>query len=90
MRALRNELVGKVLEVERRHGGLEEIIPLISGERSEKAWESGDVDGVPLAVGQSIGLIKEIVSCRELLEMMVRDAEQTLNEIHRRLQGGVS
>jgi len=87
MRALKNELVSKVLEVERQHGGLEEIIPLISGKRSEKAWENGDVDGVPLAVGQSIGLIKEIVSCRELLEMMVREAEHILSEIQRRLRG---
>jgi NAD(P)H-dependent flavin oxidoreductase YrpB (nitropropane dioxygenase family) len=87
MRALKNELVGKVLEVERQHGGLEEIIPLISGKRSEKAWENGDVDGVALAVGQSIGLIKEIVSCRELLEMMVREAEHILSEIQRRLRG---
>jgi nitronate monooxygenase len=87
MRALKNELVSKVLEVESRQGGLEEIIPLISGKRSEKAWENGDVDGVPLAVGQSIGLIKEIVSCRELLEMMVREAEHILSEIQRRLRG---
>ena len=87
MRALKNELVGKVLEVEKRHGGLEEIIPLISGKRSEKAWENGDVDGAPLAVGQSIGLIKEIVSCRELLETMVQQAEHILSEIQRRLRG---
>jgi len=87
MRALKNELVSKVLEVESRHGGLEEIIPLISGKRSEKAWENGDVDGAPLAVGQSIGLIKEIVTCRELLETMVREAEHILSEIQRRLRG---
>src|SRR4030042_5195820 len=82
MRALKNELVGKVLEVERRQGGLEEMIPLISGKRSEKAWEIGDVDGVLLAVGQSIGLIKKIVSCQEILETMVREAEQILSNIH--------
>jgi NAD(P)H-dependent flavin oxidoreductase YrpB (nitropropane dioxygenase family) len=90
MRALKNELVGKVLEVEGRHEGLEEIIPLISGKRSEKAWENGDVDGAPFAVGQSIGLIKEIVSCRELLEMMVREAERILSQIQQRLHGGDS
>ena len=87
MRALKNELVDKVLEVERQHGGLEEIVPLISGKRSEKAWENGDVDGAPFAVGQSIGLIKEIVTCRELLETMVREAEHILSEIQRRLRG---
>jgi NAD(P)H-dependent flavin oxidoreductase YrpB (nitropropane dioxygenase family) len=87
MRALKNELVGKVLDVEKQHGGLEEIISLISGKRSEEALENGDVDGAPLAVGQSIGLIKEIVSCRELLNTMVGEAEQALNDIHQRFQG---
>jgi nitronate monooxygenase len=86
MRAMKNELVHKVLEVEARHGSLEEIIPLIGGERSQKAWESGDVDGAPFAVGQSIGLIREIVSCRELLEKMVRDAEEILVNTRRRLR----
>jgi nitronate monooxygenase len=87
MRALKNELVDKVLEVERQHGGLEEIVPLISGKRSEKAWENGDVDGAPFAVGQSIGLIKEIVTCRELLETMVREAEEILAKIQKRTKG---
>jgi len=86
MRALKNELVGKVLEAESRHAQLEEILPLISGQRSEKALESGDVNGAPFAVGQSIGLIREIVSCRELLEKMVRDAELILKQTQRRLR----
>ncbi len=86
MRALKNELVNKVLEVEARHGGLEEIIPLISGERSEKAWVNGDVDGAPFAVGQSIGLIKEIVSCRELLDGMVSEAEKIISDVQRRFR----
>jgi len=90
MRALKNELVSNVLEVEARHGSIEEIIPLMSGERSQKAWENGDVDGAPLAVGQSIGLIKEIVSCRELLDTIVREAEETLANVQRRLQGAGS
>jgi nitronate monooxygenase len=84
MRAMKNELVGKVLEVEKRHGGIDEIIPLISGQRSEKALESGDVDGAPFAIGQSIGLIKEIMSCKELLETMVKDAERILKQTQQR------
>jgi len=87
MRALKNELVHKVLEVEARHGSIEEIIPLISGERSQKAWQDGDVEGAPFAVGQSIGLIKEVVSCRELLDRIVRDAEEILANVHKRVRG---
>jgi NAD(P)H-dependent flavin oxidoreductase YrpB (nitropropane dioxygenase family) len=85
MRALKNELVSKVLEVENRRGGLEEILPLISGQRSEKALETGDVDGATFAVGQSIGLIKDIISCRELLETMIGDAEKIVGDLYNRL-----
>jgi NAD(P)H-dependent flavin oxidoreductase YrpB (nitropropane dioxygenase family) len=86
MRALKNELVNKVLDVENRKGGLEEILPLISGQRSERALESGDVGKAAFAVGQSIGLIKEIVSCRELLEKMVRESEYILAQTQKRFQ----
>ena len=59
----------------------------MSGERSQEAWENGDVGGAPFAVGQSFGLIKEIVSCREVLQTIVREAEETLANVQRRLQG---
>jgi len=85
MRALRNELALKVLEIEKEHGGLDEILPLMSGRRSDKAWSSGDVNSAPLAVGQSIGLIKEIVSCQELLDKMVRDAQRILTQVQTRV-----
>ena len=77
-RALVNEVIGEVLEVEQRGGGLEELIPLISGQRIKQAWETGDLEMAPLMVGQSIGLIKDVPSCRELLEGMARECAETL------------
>lgn len=74
-RALKNELARQILEVEARGGGLGELMPLLAGQRAAQAWQTGDVDGAALMVGQSIGLIKEIVSCRDLIEGMVREAE---------------
>jgi nitronate monooxygenase len=87
MRTLRNAQVERVLEVEARKGGLEEIIPLIAGERQSKAWETGDVDSSPLPVGQSIGLIQGIVSCEELLSSMMREAAEILAEVQKRFAG---
>ena len=47
-----------ILETEARGGGLEEIIPLVSGERVLKAWETGDVnaaiDGALRQVGRPV------------------------------------
>ncbi len=87
MRVLKNEQARKVLEVESKGGGLDEIIPLMSGEQAMSAWESGDTERAPLAVGQSIGLIHDILPCREIMEGMVRDAEETLTKAGQRVLG---
>ena len=80
-RALRNETVECVLETEAKGGGLEEIIPLISGERVQKAWETGDVSAAPMMVGQSIGLIHSIPTCAELLKDMMQEAVACINTV---------
>ena len=90
MRALRNPQVEKVLEVEARQGGLEEIIPLIAGERQSAAWETGDVESSPFPVGQSIGLIEDVVSCAELLSKMMREAEDILTRVQQSFSAGVA
>lgn len=79
-RGLMNKVLGEIAAIEERGGGLKELIPLMSGERIRKAWETGDVDNAPLMVGQSIGLIRDIPTCRELLETMAREAAQTLRK----------
>jgi len=77
-RGLKNAVIQQILEIEARGGGLGELIPLLGGLRVKGAWESGDVDYAPLMVGQSIGLIKDIPTVKELLERMVREAEAEL------------
>ncbi|NMD33335.1 MAG: nitronate monooxygenase, partial [Firmicutes bacterium] len=79
-RALKNELTRQILEQEKKGAKIEEIIPLLAGQRSLKAWQTGDVEDAPLMVGQSIGLIKEITTCAELLQSMVNDARAILEK----------
>lgn len=86
-RVLRNPVAEQVLEIEARGGGLEEIYPLIAGQRTEAAWQTGDVESAPLYVGQSIGLIKEVLTCQELLEGMVQEAEVILVRMQEALGG---
>jgi NAD(P)H-dependent flavin oxidoreductase YrpB (nitropropane dioxygenase family) len=90
MRALRNAQVDKVLEVEGRSGGLEELIPLIAGERQKAAWESGDIDCSPFPVGQSIGLIQDIVTCEGLLSTMMREAGEVLARVQEQFAGDLT
>jgi NAD(P)H-dependent flavin oxidoreductase YrpB (nitropropane dioxygenase family) len=85
-RALKNRLVEEVLAIEARGGGLPEMIPLLSGSRIKEALEKGDVSCAPLMVGQSIGLIRDIPTCRELIERMVVEAEACLERTRRMIR----
>jgi nitronate monooxygenase len=81
-RALKSRVIEEILAIEARGGGLKELIPLLAGERIKDAWEKGEVQDAPLMVGQSIGLIKGVLSCRELMEGMVGEAEETLRRVN--------
>lgn len=74
-RALKNQLAEQVLELESKGGGLAEMIPLLSGQKARTAWETGEVDNAALMVGQSIGLVKEVTTCAELIQSMVKEAQ---------------
>ena len=78
MRTWKNEAARKVLDIEERKGTMEEIFNIISGDKANKLLEQGDVESAPFAIGQSTGLIHDIVSCKEAVERMVKEAEETL------------
>lgn len=85
-RALKSRVIEEVCAIEERGGGFEEIIPLLSGQRIKDAWETGDVDYAPLMVGQSIGLIHDIPTCRELLDRMAKEAVDHLSKARNLVQ----
>ncbi len=78
-RTLKNELSTRILEIEKQGGSINELGPLIGGQRMKTAYEqTGDVNDLAFMIGQSVGLIKDIVTCQELLDGMVKEAEQIL------------
>ncbi|HOU76872.1 MAG TPA: nitronate monooxygenase [Syntrophales bacterium] len=85
-RGLKTKVLEEVCAIEKRGGGFAELIPLLSGQRVKQAWETGDVDYAPLMVGQSIGFIKDIPTCRELLDRMGREAAVCLDRAKNLLQ----
>jgi nitronate monooxygenase len=72
-RALTNAVVREINKVEAADGGLEEMMPFMSGKRSKKAWVNGDVDLGVMTVGQSIGRISDIPTTAEMLEQMAKE-----------------
>ncbi len=80
-RALKNALVDEVLKLEAQGAKFEEVFPLLTGQRVKQAWIDGDVDNAAFMVGQSIGLIKRVVSCQQLLDNMVSKAEAAIKRV---------
>jgi len=80
-RAIKNKIVEQVLDVESRGGGLEKLIPLIAGERVKAAWATGDVDSAPMMMGQSVGLVRDIPTCQELIERIVAEAQAEVERV---------
>ena len=84
-RALMSKVIEEVIAIEEKGGGLEDLIPLISGVRIKEAWENGDVNYAPLMVGQSIGLINNITTVKELFETIAKDAEEYLAKASKKI-----
>jgi len=78
-RAIKNQVVRDVLDLEAKGCGLEQLIPLIAGKRVKEAWETGNVDIAPMMMGQSVGLVHDIPTCRELIDRMAAEAERELS-----------
>ncbi|MDD2620507.1 MAG: nitronate monooxygenase [Syntrophomonadaceae bacterium] len=78
-RALKNNLVKQILDIE-EHGKTEELWPLLSGQMVKEAWQTGDVNEAAFYVGQSNGLVNDVLSCSQLLDGMVKQAEQILRD----------
>ena len=76
-RALRNEITRKYLELEGEGASLEELELLAVG-GLRKAVVEGDVKSGSLMAGQIAGLVKESMSCEELIRKVISEAEALL------------
>lgn len=91
-RVLRNQVSDEVVSIERRPGGCEfkDIQPLVSGQRGRAALQSGNVNAGLVWAGQTVGLVKDIPTCGELLERMVADCRAALAGASGRANGAAS
>lgn len=74
VRALRNEMTKKYLELENNGAGFEELELLTLG-ALRKAVVEGDVKNGSVMAGQSAGMVKEAMSCKELIDKLVRETD---------------
>ena len=75
--------MNKIAMVEKEGGDLSELLPLISGERARQVWKDGNAEMAMLTIGQSIGRINDIPTVTELIQRMIKEAQETLqNSMH--------
>jgi len=78
MRAIRNKALEKVEELEGRGATLEELAPVISGERGRVALLEGDVDAGIVSCGEAIGLIDDVPTCKEVIDRIISEAKEII------------
>lgn len=79
VRSLRNKMTKEYLRLEKEGAGFEELEKLGLG-ALRKAVVEGDVVNGTVMAGQIAGLIDREMTCREMIEEMMRQAEMLLNK----------
>jgi len=80
-RALRNAAAEKVSEMEKQGATLEELAPLISGQRGLEVFQTGELDRGLVACGQVVGLIQHIPTVKQLIENIIHEAEDIISRL---------
>lgn len=78
IRALRNDMTKAYLQKEQEGASTEELELLASG-ALRRAVQEGDIHNGSLMSGQIAGLIKEEVSCKQLIDTLVSKTKEALN-----------
>lgn len=82
-RVMKTDFSQRVLETEEKGATLEELLPLISGDRSKGSYISGNVNDAVIACGQVVGLIHDIPSVKELIESIINEAELICQRLYK-------
>jgi len=77
-RVFKNRVSDEVVAMEKKGAAFEDVKHLVAGVKGRGAMTSGNVDGGIISAGMVIGLIKDVPSCKELIERIVRECREAL------------
>ena len=78
VRGIRNEMSDKYLKLEKEGASDYELEELVVGS-SRTAPQEGDIEWGFVQAGQSLSAIKEIKSCAEIVQQIIKEAEARLS-----------
>jgi len=73
-RVIKTDFSRKVLGMEEKGATLEELFPMIDGNRTKRSYSSGDTNDSIIYCGQAVGLIDEILSVKDIISGIISEA----------------
>jgi NAD(P)H-dependent flavin oxidoreductase YrpB (nitropropane dioxygenase family) len=80
-----NEVSQEVDRLENEGATIEDLLPLITGQRAKNVYFEGDLNDGIWSCGQAVGLVKEVPSVEELIQQMVSEAKRSVAYIQERV-----
>ena len=77
-RVFGNSVAKKAIEMEHEGKTIQEIGPLVAGTRGKVVYETGDMEHGIWSAGTVMGLIRDVPTCKELIERIVGEAEEMI------------
>lgn len=81
IRVMKTESAERVLNLEDRQAAIEDLLPIVGGERGRDMLTSGDLSRGVLACGQVVGLVNELLSVKEVIEGIISGAKDILGRL---------
>ena len=81
-RVIRTEYAEKIQEMENKGATLEELLPMVSGQRGNEAFKTGDDSNAFISAGQVVGLVHEIPSIKEIIDGIISEAKLIIQRLH--------
>ncbi|CAE7732718.1 unnamed protein product, partial [Symbiodinium microadriaticum] len=86
-RVYKNSVAVKVQQIEKDYpGDFSKIHEYVKGENYRRSFqETGDTESSVWSCGTSMALIDDVLSCKDLIDTIMRDAEDALRESHNQI-----
>jgi nitronate monooxygenase len=72
----------KIREMEDKGATLQELLPMISGRHGLEAYRSGDRSNAMISVGQTVGLVHDIPSVKEIIDGIINEAKAIMQRLN--------
>lgn len=79
-RVLKNSIAEKVVALEAKGAGIEELAPLVSGKNGLEVLATGNLEAGLCTAGLCVGLIHDIPTVAELIERIINEAHEILEK----------